>query len=272
MKLHIITFNLRYGSCDDGPNSWEFRRVAVARLLRELDADVVCLQEVLRWQYDELLALLEGRWVGVFVGRDDGRDAGESCAIIYQRSRIFCTGSPEVFWLSDTPDVAGSVSRSWGNRLPRMCLALHLLHTPTGCGFHVFNTHLDHESPAARKRGVDLILTRVQARLAAVASGPRGSDPLIVTGDLNEGPDGLGVKALRGALLDALFEVGGPASDARGTLHDWTGCDLGRPSHIDYIFVRGFKVDSATVYTGRVQGRLPSDHFPVLAVIEWRGL
>jgi endonuclease/exonuclease/phosphatase family metal-dependent hydrolase len=280
-SIRLTTFNIRYGSCDDGPNFWEFRRTAVARFLNDLDSDVVCLQEMLHWQYSELLELIgSDRWAGEFVGRDDGRTKGESCAVIYQHGRVRSTSAPTPFWLSDTPDVPGTISASWGNRLPRMCLVLHFIRAASGSSFYVFNTHLDHESATARRRGAELITRRLQDVLAP------GGPPVFVTGDMNEGPDGTAVRAFRADLVDVLH-AHCPSSDDRGTIHEWSGRDLGRERHIDYIFFaaprpamkRDASVDGpplsvleASIITHRVLDRLISDHFPVTAVVEFDGM
>ena len=48
-------------------------------------------------------------------GRDDGKEAGELCAIFYDAQRLTLLGEG-TFWLSPTPDVP---STGWNNALPR---------------------------------------------------------------------------------------------------------------------------------------------------------
>jgi len=52
--LSVMTFNIRYGTADDGENHWRLRREQLYSLLREQQADVVGLQEALRFQIDEI--------------------------------------------------------------------------------------------------------------------------------------------------------------------------------------------------------------------------
>lgn len=53
-ELNLMTFNIRYGTADDGPNSWPQRRDLVVQVLQQNDADVVALQEALHFQLQEI--------------------------------------------------------------------------------------------------------------------------------------------------------------------------------------------------------------------------
>src|SRR5437667_447338 len=78
--LPLMCFNVRYGSADDGPNRWEYRKDLAAAAIRRFDPDLLGVQEALRFQADALReALPDYGFVGA--GRDDGRDAGEFCAV-----------------------------------------------------------------------------------------------------------------------------------------------------------------------------------------------
>jgi hypothetical protein len=93
-------------------------------------------------QYQELLGLLGEEWAGVFIGRDDGATLGEGCAVIFKKELLFCISPPLAFWLSETPEVPGSVTRTWGNHLTRMCLSVKFLHLASKKRFALFNTHM----------------------------------------------------------------------------------------------------------------------------------
>src|SRR4030042_4490462 len=54
LELRVMSFNIRYGSADDGENRWEKRMEMVFDLLRSHHSDVVGLQEALRFQIDEI--------------------------------------------------------------------------------------------------------------------------------------------------------------------------------------------------------------------------
>ena len=46
-ELRVMSFNIRYGTANDGANRWPNRRELVFGVLREHDCDVVGLQEAL---------------------------------------------------------------------------------------------------------------------------------------------------------------------------------------------------------------------------------
>ncbi len=173
--LTVMTFNIRYGTANDGENHWTRRRELLFEVLRTADADLIGLQEALRFQIDEILAAVPGYGV-VGVGRDDGKAAGEMSAILFRTSR-FHVAESGTFWFSDTPEAPGS--KSWGNRITRIASWARFIDRD-GRGFYHFNLHLDHESQPSREQSVQLLLQRIRSR-----SGR--DEPVIVTGDFNVG-------------------------------------------------------------------------------------
>ena len=149
-SLIVMTFNIRYGTASDGENAWPKRKQLVIDRIRQSKADIVGLQEVLRFQIDELIAAMpEYSFVGV--GRDDGKSGGEHAAILYRHATLELGPDGIVathgdFWLSDTPETPGS--KSWGNNITRVCTWARLREKSTGQSLFFVNTHLDHESQA----------------------------------------------------------------------------------------------------------------------------
>ena len=82
-----MTFNIRYGTANDGENRWTNRRDMLFALLRTENPDLIGLQEALRFQIDEILAAVPGYAV-VGVGRDDGKAAGEMSAILFRTGAL----------------------------------------------------------------------------------------------------------------------------------------------------------------------------------------
>ncbi len=251
--LAVMSFNIRYGTADDGPNRWEQRREQVAAVVRAEAPDVAGLQEALHGQIDELLvALPEFRMVGV--GRSDGGQGGEYAAILYRRARLTVRRAG-TFWFSDTPDVVAS--NTWGNAIERIC-TWALFDDAQGRPFYLFNVHLDHVSQPSRERSVALLRDRIEAR-APVA-------PVVVTGDFNTGEDNPATRAMRQRFRDT-FRVLHPDAREVGTANQFT---FGRTTgdKIDYVFVEpAAEVLSAAIVRTATDGRYPSDHFPVVARI-----
>lgn len=276
LQLKVMSFNIRYAgaAADTGERAWTARRAACVRAILAHDPLVVCLQEALKHQYNDLLWLLNEaagseRWVGIFAGRDDGYDGGEACPIIFQKASLFCewTGT---FWLSETPDKPGSRTPSWGNALPRICTAAVFNDTragspSAGARFKLLNTHLDYESAEARRRGMAAIMHHVPADMHAV-----------LVGDFNSPPGEAAVhKAAGRQLLDVAFAFGAGRAP---TFHGFAG-PAARPApgdgdHIDYIYASpGVEVLRYAVDTHRYPpagGVFPSDHYPVVAELRWR--
>ena len=254
--LTVMSFNIRYGTANDGDNHWLRRREQLFALLREQQADVIGLQEALHGQIDEVLRAVPGYgYVGV--GRSDGRQAGEYAAILYRTARLQVRRS-DTFWFSDTPGVVKSTS--WGNQIERICTWAYF-EDRDGPAFYLYNVHLDHQSQPSRERSVALLLARIAAR------DPRA--PVVVTGDFNAGEGNPAAVAMRASFRDS-FRVLQPDAAEVGTFNGFT---MGQTSgdKIDFVFVEpGTEVLDAAIVRAARDGRYPSDHFPVTARVRFR--
>jgi endonuclease/exonuclease/phosphatase family metal-dependent hydrolase len=253
--LSMMSFNIRYGTANDGPNRWELRREQLIDLLKTQNPDVIGLQEALHFQIDEILAALpDYRMVGV--GRSDGGQGGEYAAILYRASRLSVRRT-NTFWFSDTPDVVKS--NTWGAALERIC-TWALMDDKQGTPFYVFNVHLDHISQPAREKSVGLLLDRIAARSPTL--------PVVVTGDFNTGEANPATRAMLKTMRDTFRVIHHDAKEV-GTANQFKlGATTGEK--IDYIFVEPTTdVLSADIVRTSVDGRYPSDHFPVVARIRF---
>ncbi|MBX3364615.1 MAG: endonuclease/exonuclease/phosphatase family protein [Phycisphaeraceae bacterium] len=263
-ELTLVSFNIRYGTAPDGPDHWSVRRERVAATLADLRADVVGLQEALSFQVRELLEDIPA-YAAVGVHRDDGRARGEACMILYDRTR-FAVAESGVFWLSMTPDVPGS--KSWDASLTRQCVWVRLLDNRTGHGIYIFNAHFDHRGQQSRVRSAELVLQEARRLSAREHRG----DPVVFMGDLNAAETNPAVERLIApgdtgwAFYDS-YRVVHPHGRA-GTFNAFNPENDGGDAKIDYIFVGpGLKVLDAAIDRRKVDGRYPSDHFPVIAHI-----
>jgi endonuclease/exonuclease/phosphatase family metal-dependent hydrolase len=249
-----MSFNVRYGTAQDGENAWPHRRELLLAAVIGQDPDILGVQEALRFQLDALEQALPGHALRG-VGRDDGRSAGEYSALLVRRAR-FDIDTSGTFWLSDTPDVPGSAS--WGNRITRISTWAVLRDRRTGARLAVFNTHLDHESQAARERGAGLIIERIGQYAPGV--------PVLVLGDLNVGEDNPALGRFLAAGFVDTYRVIDPDSAGDGTFSGFRGDSTG--AKIDYILARGeWVVEAADILRRRGGTRDPSDHFPVVATL-----
>jgi endonuclease/exonuclease/phosphatase family metal-dependent hydrolase len=257
--LSIMSFNIRYGTANDGEDHWTLRREFLFDVMRQADPDLAGLQEALDGQIVELLRALPHYGV-VGVGRDDGRTRGEYAAILYRRDR-FRVSDAGTFWFSDTPEVVASTT--WGNRITRICTWARFVDRD-GRAFWHYNVHLDHQSQPSRERSTALLADRIAARR-------HSAEPVVVTGDFNVGEANPAIKRLTGPaaggpapFLDT-FRVRHPTETRAGTFSNFKFEQIGADK-IDYVLVQpGTDVlDAAIIRTSR-NNRYPSDHFPVTA-------
>jgi endonuclease/exonuclease/phosphatase family metal-dependent hydrolase len=241
-------------------------------LLRDERADIVGMQEGLHFQIEEIIEAVPA-YRSIGVARDDGGEKGEYSNILYDSRRLQVLASG-TFWFSDTPDVPGS--RSWGNRVTRICTWGRFKEATSGRTFFVFNAHLDHESQPSRERSM-------VALADAIARRQPGGEPVIVTGDFNADEQNPATRWLLGAdRLDGLPPRPAPVAlvDTFRRLHPdatgvgtFTGFTFGRIDErkIDYVLVEpGIEVLEARILHTSRDGRYPSDHFPVVATVRLR--
>jgi endonuclease/exonuclease/phosphatase family metal-dependent hydrolase len=247
--ITFMSYNVRYATAADGPDSWVLRRAGVFALINARRPDVLGVQEALASQVDELLVHLPGySYVGV--GRDDGKRAGEYAAVFYRRDRASVVESG-TFWLSDTPDVVGS--KTWGNNVVRVCTWAKL-RTTEGAEFTVYNAHFDHESQPSREKSAALVRSRV-------------SGFAVVMGDFNAGESNAAVTSLiSGGIVDTFRTLHREATEV-GTFNGFDP-KASKGEKIDYVLCTpGWKVLESGIDRTLYNGRAPSDHFPVWAVL-----
>ncbi|MGA1978061.1 MAG: endonuclease/exonuclease/phosphatase family protein [Bacteroidales bacterium] len=255
-----MTLNIRYDNPGDSTNSWPKRASMVCSFIRSERPDVLGLQEVLVNQYDVLATYLKD-YGSAAVGRTDGAREGEMNPVFFRKDR-FDMVRTKTFWLSETPEMPGSVS--WGSSLPRIVTWMELVNKKSHKHFYIFNTHFAHDSDSARILSSELVLHRIDS----LASG----FPFIMTGDFNMLPTSRGYSILTGPaesvpLLDDSFKItekkpGGPGYTFNG-FSNKTCTD-----RVDYIFVRdGMRVLEHNTIIKKDRRVYISDHWPVEAVI-----
>ncbi|MBL8217834.1 MAG: endonuclease/exonuclease/phosphatase family protein [Bryobacterales bacterium] len=253
--LRVLSYNVRYPSKDDGPNLWEKRRDLFIDSIRQMKPDVMGTQELFHSQGQYIVEKLpEYAWFGV---SRRGNQTDEHMGVFYRKERLKVVDSGD-FWLSETPEKVGS--QSWNTTLPRMVTWAIFEDLANKRRFWYFNTHFPHrrEDDAARLMCAKVIAARI-GLLAPDAD-------VILTGDFNAPAGGAAYKVLADRMQDA-WHVADERSGPEGTFHGFRG----KPGNarIDWILFRGnFRVKSAETVTFHQEGRYPSDHFPVIAVLE----
>jgi endonuclease/exonuclease/phosphatase family metal-dependent hydrolase len=256
--VRVMSFNIRYGTADDGDNSWDRRKAFLIETIKAFDPDLLGTQETLAGQRDDLTAALKGYGM-LAAGREDGRDAGEMMALFYRESRFEKLDGGH-FWLSETPDTPGS--KSWDSSLPRMVTWVKLRdrNAPDARPIAYFNTHFDHRGRRARLESAQLI----RRKIAEIGKDCR----IILTGDFNSVEGRPPYTALFAEGLRDTYRVIHPTrEEGEGTFPDFRAGATAGP-RIDWIGCsKDWDVkDAAIDHTSR-DGRTPSDHYPVTAIL-----
>jgi endonuclease/exonuclease/phosphatase family metal-dependent hydrolase len=257
-KLKVISFNIRFDNPEDAPNNWPNRVPLVESYLKSEMPDVMGLQEALYHQNEEILNIMQG-YAYIGTGRDDGKQGGEFSSVFYNTQSIEVLEDGQ-FWLSETPDVAGSIG--WEAVLPRVVSWAHFKHLQSGLTFYFFNTHYSHVSDLAREKSMEFMSEKIME----IA----GDEPVVVTGDFNiaQGSDLYNYmeshlkeqNKLQNAALVAQ-NIDSPADYTSNGFRDEAGQRV-----IDFIFVNDhFDVASYGVDQYKKDSLFISDHWPVRA-------
>jgi endonuclease/exonuclease/phosphatase family metal-dependent hydrolase len=262
-ELRVMTYNIRLDTPTDGLNDWAHRREMLTSQIYWLRPDIFGLQEVVFNQKQYIANAFRFDFTLVGVGRDDGKDAGESSPIGYNTHRFKLMDSG-TFWLSPTPDVP---SKGWDAAYPRVATWARLRTIKGGKMILVMNTHWDHVGVEARKQSA------LQVKQWLIAHR-KAKDHVIVIGDFNAEPDSEPLAILtdlkspvwlRSAALNSTTHPFGP----KGTFNDFKLVPEAERT-IDHILVGGQKggeiwINRYAVIAQNLDGRMISDHYPVLA-------
>lgn len=257
MELNVMSFNIRMNTPVDGENQWPNRKDVAAQVVKINQVDLLGTQEVLPGQLNDLKQRLPN-YNAIGVGREDGKEKGEFCAVFYRKDRFEEEKSGN-FWLSETPEIAGS--KGWDAACERVATWAVLKEKSSGRKIFYINTHLDHMGQTARREGVKLLLTRTKE----LADGL----PVIITGDFNATPDSEVIKLIteESEFINSRT-IAAIVSGNAGTFHNFGKVPVEKRNFIDYIFVSdNIETESFTVLPEKLDGILTSDHNPVMAKI-----
>lgn len=253
-NLRWCTFNIRCTNADDTKRGvgWETRRDRLCQWVLDQNIDVVGMQEVTHPQLLDVQERLKAYdYVGV--GRSDGKEAGEYTPVFYRKDKYIALDKGN-FWLSETPDVAGS--KGWDAALERVASWVKLKDRQTGKIFMAVNTHFDHVGHQARKESAKLIMRKIQEIV--------GDRPAVVTGDFNITDEDEAYRTMvtdQFVMKDAWKET--PVRCGVGyTFHGYSKIQPQEASKIDFIFITPQIRVSRTLIPQNSPGYPLSDHNP----------
>lgn len=256
--LKIATFNLRMDTPSDGENAWPHRKDMVNDLIRFYGFDLFGTQEGFTHQLNDILRLSDYRFIGV--GRDDGKDAGEHCAIFYRSDRFKVLDQGD-FWLSEHPEKPG---RGWdGTCCNRICTWGKFEDLKNHKQFYFFNVHYEYEGDVARRESSNLMISRIKS----IA----GNQPVFLTGDFNAFPTEEPIRILNDSgFLNDSYKITKEAPFGPVCTYHGYDSTVKTEERLDYIWVTdSIQIDKYGVLTNTLYGHTPSDHFPVMVVAEF---
>lgn len=247
----IMSFNIRTDTFFDiNEKDWtEVRSALVCDYIKNSGADVVCLQEVKRNQYEDIARAVEGIYSVIYYPRESGINP-EGLAILY--SDEFEELENSRFWLSSTPDVE---SRDWGAANVRISVNALLRDKTTGYEFNVFTVHLDHISELSRRNGLALILDKAA----------QYDCPAILAGDFNTNETSACYAVAAQSMQDCRKVA--PISDSGLTYQNFGLKEQTRDSlPIDFCFAdKAFSVFEFDIKAETKDGVYYSDHYAITA-------
>lgn len=256
--LKIATFNLRMDTPSDGENAWFHRKDMVNDLIRFYGFDLFGTQEGFTHQLNDILRLSDYRFIGV--GRDDGKDAGEHCAIFYRSDRFKVLDQGD-FCLSEHPEKPG---RGWdGTCCNRICTWGKFEDLKNHKQFYFFNVHYEYEGDVARRESSNLMISRIKS----IA----GNQPVFLTGDFNAFPTEEPIRILNDSgFLNDSYKITKEAPFGPVCTYHGYDSTIKTEERLDYIWVTdSIQIDKYGVLTNTLYGHTPSDHFPVMVVAEF---
>lgn len=256
-NIKIMTYNIRCGYCEDSSsvNNWSNRKYLVAYVIKGHNPDLIGLQEAEMFQVKELIEMLGNYdWYGV--SRDDGKEGGESTAILYRKKR-FELEEKQTLWLSETPEF---VSKGWDAAFKRTFTIAKLKDIISSKEFYYFNTHLDHIGEIARTESSKLMLNKINEY--------SNDYPVILSGDFNFTSISDGYKIITSQLSDSKF-ISRTGSIGGNITFNGFGKDVLPDNKIDFIFLNDkVEVLNTIIDTATFNGLYPSDHYPVISEVK----
>ena len=256
--------NIRYPSTGDHGNLWDERCSIAADMLREKRPDVIGMQEAYATQIKWILKEFPDYFA---IAQERRGTLNEEHNPIFLRRDRFIVEESGTFWLSDTPDVVGSITWLPAGH-PRIVTWAKVVDLEESREVMFLNTHMQLANDDIRSKSSALIWRHFQkfADVPGVLTGDFNTIPgtppyMLLTGE-QPMPDGS-----RCDLTDCHC-MADTANEPAGTFHNFTGTP--REGRIDWIFTRnGLAPASFETITWNRDGRYVSDHFPVMSDIDY---
>lgn len=254
IPLRFATMNLLN---KNAPHAWFYapwtkRAQAIAQAATELQVAVLGTQEGVLSMLEVLdKALPNYRRLGA--PRSDSWFFAEYAALYIDETQLEILDHGD-FWLSPTPEIAGS--RGWDAANVRLCTWAHLRERASNKEFYAFNAHFDHMGSHARRKSAELVLAKIHQLT-------QDQMPAVFLGDLNVSEQDPALTILRSELNDTREAS---ITTPQGPLVTYPSFGW----RLDYIFTsRGAATCNYLVESPEtLDGRASSDHEMVTSEVD----
>lgn len=263
--LGVMTYNVMCWACGgDAYDPWTERLAYFADIFQRHEPDLIGTQELTGYLDDVegLLGTLPG-FAALYYAPED-RPAYPDAAIFYRKSRFSVLEHGE-YWLSPTPDKPSSTGFA-KPQLARLVKWALLSDKAGDRKLYFASTHFDNNSPS-QELSAPLVLERTAPWV--------GEHPVLFVGDFNSKPGSTAYSILttdssHGFVLENTFDLS-PETRVVSVQSPTPAYDFAQ--RIDHMFVagEGFQVSDWAVDVS-VYGpndRPPSDHFPMVATVDY---
>ncbi len=254
-NLKLMSFNVRNLHGDDGTvNSWNRRKRRAVRVMNSMGPDLIGMQEGYEVQIQYFLNQLSN-YSSIGISRL-GNTSDEYSNILYRSDKFDVMESGQ-FWLSETPDVPGSLF-SCDPRYPRIVTwAKFRAKSEQRAVFYYFNTHFSLNDDA-KVKSANLIVERISKYVSNMDC------PVFIGGDFNCNETSDAYRILCHSGFHDTWNQLGKSFTNDATCHHWTGRRDIAGEHIDWIFyINSSMINSLEINDYNESGLYPSDHFPL---------
>lgn len=249
--IKVMTFNLRYDTEEDGVNAWSKRMKYAVHMIKKHDPDILAVQELTDHMFFDIFPyFIDYEICG------DGRNRnhqGERCAVFVKKA-LFEVIASETVWLSGHLHKAGDMDVM--EIFPRICTRVDIESKTTHQRYRIMNIHLAVYSEANRQRNVQSLLKYYRQ------CEKEAQYPTILLGDFNAEYTHSIHKKLAKVFIEGAVALEKPYEIT------FNGFGLGKTEVIDFIYTNKLEFTSYEVDSDLIDQHYPSDHNPVIAILQ----
>lgn len=265
--LRVMSFNIRFDNPKDtAATAWSARRLPCARMIREVNPDVIGMQEPRGAQYEDIISLLPDYEYLRIPLSDKVTEKNSGRIMVFFRKGQFRVKKWGYFWLNEHSDSPGVSFETTDKNNIRAAIWVKLRDEKRGKDFVFLTTHLPYkgapEDETAREKCANLIVGKLKAIAGEKAT-------VFVTGDMNACWE---LRSARRKCLVPFYEWMHGAremsaeTDSRSSFNGWKPTE-GRswPNNLDHIFYRNATPLRFVTHDEAAYGvTYVSDHYPIV--------